>query len=95
MRRIEYLLFGSAVVVPPAEVTHDVLHHHHGSIHHHSEIQCAQGQQVRRNSLQLQTSRGEQERKWDGQRDDDRSADVAEKHQQNNHDENDSLGEVV
>jgi len=29
--------------IGPAQVPHNVFHHHHGAIHHHAEIERAQG----------------------------------------------------
>jgi hypothetical protein len=78
-----------------AQVADDVLDHHHGAVHDHSEIQRAKRQQVRGNALQLQTGRGEQQRKRNGQRDDDRAAHISQEQKQNDHDQNDAFREVV
>ena len=96
VRGVEDLLFRrSVVLVAAAEVADDVLHHHHRAIHHHSEVQRAQRQQVRGNALQVQTGRGEQQRKRNGQRDDDRAANISEKQKQDNHHQDDAFGQVV
>ena len=78
-----------------AEVTHDILHHHDGAVDHHAEIERAKRKQIGRNAFQLEKCRGEQQRKRNGQRDDDGSAHVAEKQKQNDHDQDNSLGKVV
>ena len=72
---------GSRLVVP-AKMAHDVLHHHHRAIHDHAEIERAERQQVRRNMSQVETDRGEQQRKRNGQSDDQRAADIAQKQEQ-------------
>ena len=74
---------------------HDVLDHHHRAFHDHAEIERAERQQIRRNSADLQANGGEQECERNGQRDDERAADVAEEDQQNHRYQNDSLGQIV
>ena len=46
-------------------------------------------------SLEIETDRGEQQRKWNRQRDDKRSADVAEEQKEDDHDQNDAFRQVV
>ncbi len=78
-----------------AHMADDVLHHDHGAVHHHAEIQCAEGQQVRGNALQLETRRCKQQRKGNRESYDHRTADIPQKQKENDHDENDAFREIV
>ena len=73
----------------------NVFDHHHRAVHDHSEIQRAERQQVCGNALQVEARRGEQQRKRDGQRDDDRSADIPEKQKEDDDDQDDAFRKVV
>ena len=66
-----------------ANMPHDVFDHHHRAVHDHSEIQRPKREQIGRNPSQLEARRRKQERKRDGQRDNDRTAYVAEKKEEN------------
>ena len=78
-----------------AQMADDVLDHHHRAVHHHAEIQRAQRKQIGGNLLQVEANRGEQERKRNRQRDDERAAHVAEKQEENDDHQDDALGQVV
>ena len=64
-----------------AQMPHDVLHHHHGSIHHHAEIERSKRQQVRWNMAQVETDGCEQQSERNRERDNNRAAHVTEKHE--------------
>ncbi len=85
------LIVGAAM----AHVADDVLHHDHRAVHNHPEIQRAKGEQVCGNALQLETGRGEQQRKRDRQCDDQCSANISKKQKENDHDQNDAFRKVV
>ena len=74
---------------------HDVLDHDHRAFHDHSEIERSQRQQIRGNPGNLKTDGGEQKREGNGQRDDQRAADISEKDKQDDRDQDDSFGQVV
>ena len=68
---------------PVAEMADDVLHHHHRAIHDHAEIERAQREQIGGDVTQVEADGGEQQRKRNGERDDERAAHIAEKEKQN------------
>ena len=76
-------------------MAHDVFHHDDRAVHHHAEIQRAQRQQIRGNVTQVEADGSKQQRKRNRQRDDERAAHIAQKQEQNDHDQNDSFGQVV
>ena len=73
----------------------DILDHHHGAIHHHAEVQRAQREQIGRDMPQVQADRGKQQRKRNGQGNDDRAADVAQKNEEDDDDQDHAFREVV
>src|SRR5208282_5556700 len=73
----------------------DVFHHHHSPVYDHAEIQGAQGEQVRGNVPQVQADGGEEQGEWDRQGDNDCSANVAQKDEQDDHYQNHSFGEIM
>ena len=74
---------------------HDVLDHHHGAFHDHAEVERAQRQQIRRNVPQVEADGGEQQRERNGQRDDQRAADIAQEDEQDHRNQDDAFGQVV
>ena len=73
----------------------DVLDHHHRAIDHHAEVQRAEREQVGGNVAKVEADGGEQQRKGNGERDDDGAAHIAEEEKQNDRDQNHARGEVV
>ena len=90
-------LLGNGLVagIGMREQADDVLHHDDGALHDHAEIERAQRQQVGRNVAQVQAQRSEQERKRNGEGDDERAAYVAEEDKEDDCDQNNALGQVV
>ena len=78
------------IVVPD-----DILDHHHGAVDDHSKIKRAQGQQVRRNLVQIQANRRKQQRKRDRQRYDERPANVSEEEEQDDRNQQHACGQVM
>src|ERR1700747_2631860 len=76
-------------------MAHDVLDNDNGSVHNHSEVQRAQRQQICWNLVQVEANRSEQERKWNGKRDDNCASKIAEKEKQDNGNKQHALGEIV
>ena len=60
------------------EMADDVFDHDHGAIDHHAEVQRAQRKQVGGNVAEVEADGGEQQRKGNGERDDDGAAHIAE-----------------
>ena len=77
-----------------AEPAHEVLHHHHRGIHDQSEVQRAQAHEVGGVPESLHQHEGEQEGQRNHRRDDQRRAQVAEKHEQDEGDEQSAFDEV-
>ena len=73
----------------------NVLHHDHGTIDHHAEIERAQRQQVGRNMAQLKADRGKQQGERNGERNDDCPANIPQKQKENDHHQDDALGQIV
>ena len=73
---------------PLIQMANDVLNHHHRTIHDHPKIQRAERKQVRGNIFQIETRCREQQRKRDGKRDNDRAANIAQKQEQDDDDQN-------
>ena len=67
----------------------------HRAVHHHSEIERAQRKQIGGNIAQIQADGSKQQREGDGQDDDKRRPEIAEKEKQNDGDQQDALGQVV
>src|SRR5271165_845004 len=76
-------------------VADNVLDQHNGAFDDHAEVQCSEREQVRRNMHQVQTSSREQQGKRNRGDNDDGSADIAQKQEQNERDEDHPLGQVV
>ena len=90
------LLHHRHVLAPAvAEVPYDVFHHHHRAVDDHAEVQRAEGEQVGRDIAQVQADRGKQQRERDGQRHDQRAAQIAQENEQDNNDQDDAFGQVV
>src|SRR6266404_1569007 len=85
--------FGDGVAV--AQVPDDVFHHHHRAFHHHSEIQRAQRQQIRRNPVHVETDGCEQQREWNGDRDDECAANISEEDKEDQRYQDHAHGEIV
>ncbi len=75
--------------------THDIFDHDDGALDDHAEIERAQREQVGRDVPQIEAQAGKQKRERNGERDDQRAAKVAEEDEQNDRDQDDSLGQVV
>src|SRR6516164_11006336 len=73
----------------------NVLHHHDGAVDHHPEVQRTEGEKIRGNMLQVKADRCEQQRERDGERNNQRAANVPEEEKENDDDEDDSLCQVV
>ena len=78
-----------------AQVAHDVLHHYHRSVDHHAKVQGAERKQVRRDVPQIQANRSKQERKWNREGHDDRSAHVPQKDEEDNDDQHNAFRQVM
>ena len=76
-------------------MAHDVFHHYHSPIHHHAEVQGTQGEQVCGNMAQPQADRGKQQGEGNRERNDDRAADIAQKDEKNDHDQDHAFGKVM
>ena len=77
------------------EVADHIFDHHHRAIHHHAEVQRAQRKQVGGNMTQVETDGGEQQRKGNGEGNDDCAAHVAQKEKENDRDQDHAHGQVV
>ena len=73
----------------------DVLYHHDRAVHDHAEVERSQRQQVGRNMTEVETDRSEQQRKRNGERNDQCSANIAEEEKEDDHHQDDALGQVV
>ena len=90
------LLAGAgAIGAPAAEMADDVLHHDHRAVDHHAEIKRAQRQQVGRDMTQIKTDGGKQQRERNGERNDQRAANIPQEEKENDHHQDDALGQIV
>ena len=78
-----------------AEMPDDVFHHDDSTIDHHAEVQRAEREEVCRNVPEIETDGSKQESKRNGERDDESAANVAQKQEENDDNENDAFGEVM
>jgi hypothetical protein len=78
-----------------SQVPDDVLHHHDGPVDHHAKVERTKRQQVGRDLPQVQADGREQERKRNGQGDDQRAARVAQEDEQDDHHQHDAFGQVL
>src|SRR5579872_617998 len=76
-------------------MAHNIFDEHDSAFHHHTEIQCAQGQQVCRNVAEFQTGGGKQQRKRNGDGHDDCSSNISEEQEQNDRYQNHPFGKVM
>ena len=61
----------------------------------HAEVERTEREQVGGNVAQVKTDGGEEQCKRNGERDDDRAANIPKKEEQNDDDEDDAFGEVM
>src|ERR1700679_4193966 len=73
----------------------DVLHHHDGAFDDHAEVQSAKAEEIGRDVAEVETDRGEEQREGNGYGDDEGAAQVAEKQEEDECDEQDAHGEIV
>ena len=73
----------------------DVFDHDDGAFDDHSEIQSSKRKQIGGNMAQVETNRSEEEGKGDGGGNNEGAADVAEKQEEDDRDEDHAFGEVV
>ena len=78
-----------------AEVADDVLDHHDGAVDDHAEVQRAEREQVCGDMAKVEADGGKQQRKRNGERDDERAANIPQKEEQNDDNEDDAFGEVM
>src|SRR5580658_4038043 len=76
-------------------MANDVFDHHYGAVYHHAEVQGSKGKKIGRNVSQIEADGGEQEREWNGERNDNGAAHVAEEEEENDGDQNHALGKVA
>ena len=76
-------------------MAHDVFDHDHGAVDDHAEVQRAEREQIRGNLFQVETDGGEQQGKRNGGGDDESAADVAEKQEENDRDQDHAFRQVV
>ena len=76
-------------------MTDDVLHHDDGTVDDHSEVQCAEREQVSGDVAEVEADGGKQQRERNRQRDDESASDVSQKEEENDDDEDDAFGEVM
>ena len=77
------------------EMADDVLDHHHRAVDHHAEIQRAQRKQVGGNVDQVKADGGEQQRKGNGERDNNGAAHIAQEEEENDGDQDHAFGQVA
>ncbi len=77
------------------EVPHDVLDDYHRAIDHHAEIQCAQGEKIGWDLIEVEANGGEEQGERNRQRHDNRATKIAEKEKENYRNEQHALGQVV
>ena len=75
-------------------MAHDVFDDYHRAVDHHPEIERTQRQQVRWNFVQVQANRGEEQRKRNGQGDDQCPARITQKEKQDYRDQQHPFGEI-
>src|SRR5262249_18259375 len=83
------------LIVAMRQQADDVLHHDDGAFDDHPEVERAERQQVGGNVAQVEADRRKQQRERNGEGDDQRAADVAEKEEQDHRHQDDAFGEVV
>ena len=77
----------SGVPAAQRKLAEDVLHHHHGAVDQNAEIHRADGEQVCRRVLEIQADEREQQREWNGRRDDQTGTKIVEKEYEDDDDE--------
>ena len=77
------------------DLAEDVLHHEHRAIHQDAEIDRADGEQVGRGVLQVETDEGEQQRQRNGDGDDQPGAKVVEEEDQDDDDQQHAAQQVA
>ena len=73
----------------------NVLHHDHRTVHYHAEVERAQRQQVGGNVPQIKTDGGKEQRERNGERNDESAANIPQEKKENDHHEDDALGQIV
>src|SRR5271165_7391900 len=76
-------------------MSHDVLNHDHGAIDDHAEVESTQRKQVCRDMPEIQADGGKQQRKGNGQRNDNCSANIAQQNEKDDDDQDHSFGKIV
>ena len=76
-------------------MTDDVLHHDHRAVHDHAEIERAQRQQVGRDMTEIEANGGKKQRERDGERNDQSAANIPQEEKENDHHQDDALGQIV
>ena len=76
-------------------VANDIFDHHYGAIYDHAEIEGAQGQEVRRYPPEVQTARGEEQGKRNGQGHNEGAPDASEEKEEDDSDENEPFREIM
>src|SRR5262249_22312500 len=79
-----------SLVISEGSMAQDVLDHDHGAIDDHAEIESSQREEIRGDVPEIKKNRGEEQRKGDGDGDDEGAADVAEKQKQDEGDKQNS-----
>src|ERR1700722_5046211 len=76
------------------EMADDVLDDDYGAVNDHSEIECAEREEIRGNFIEVEAYGSEEERERNGERDDECAAGISEEEEEDYGDEQDAFGEI-
>ncbi len=76
-------------------MSNDVFDDHYRAVDHHAEIQRAQGEKIGGNFVEIEANGGKQQRKGNGERNNDGAANIAEKEEKNYGNQQHAFGQVV